>query len=507
MVRALVHLCRRWPAVIGLVSLLFAGSASAFPFAPLRMGGTPFEGTADGEASALWYNPAALVLSKDIRFSLFGNARLMRGEIDRESICPSTGAPGACGGATGFAPQSVQRDYVTGLGAAVFAINDSVSLAFGVVTPWLSCPTGASCPNANRPPSSYLGASESFTTIYYSLAAALRISSKLVVGGGISIVDATARMSFDRDTALDGGSATTATAGHENPNYAARVSASGDGGRFWESRVGSLPKPSGVATTLGFLIQPTPRLVFGASWQRVFATSPVFTSASPLGATVTAPPAAGDPCHGPCTGGDAILYSLPDVWQTGGRFIIYPDKLELEASARVITYGGYSRTDPTQLGVVVQLAGAPVSQAKTPASLPMDLGLQPEFAAEVGLRWQARPSLRIGGSLVLASSAVDSARVSATAFDGNKIDGMLGAQWQPVRWLRLVAAYGLTWMMPVTGNGQDPQATVRCVDSQYSVDACADTVAGRGLPSNAGTYSALIHHVTLGAEFQIDIHR
>jgi hypothetical protein len=212
---------------------------------------------------------------------------------------------------------------------------------------------------------------------------------------------------------------------------------------------------------------------------------------------------------GPCRGGADIAYSLPDVFHLGAR-ILLTEKLELSTWGRLTLYGGYgTSSDPAFRGVVVRLAGAPVTQAGAPEQIVLARSLQPAFAAEVGLRYRPITALRIGLSFVGESSAVPEAYVNAAAVDAPKVDITAAVEWRPRPFhirsaeigFHLGASYGLTALFPVSPNpgAFDPNARVRCVDAHYSLDACADDLAGRGLPSAAGHYSLVMHHLTASA--------
>jgi hypothetical protein len=520
---------RRRPRRAGLFLLfLFLVALSypvwALPFLEPRIGNTPFEGPADWEATALFWNPAALGPLRGRRLTLLGSGRLGRGTIARTPICTSTGLPGPCtGGGTdtrSFAPVALAQDHFSGFGALTWNFSENLTLAFGVFGPWLSCPSGSRCRATAQggsggisPPTEYQLQSESFTTIYFTAGAAFRLGRKLHLGVTISAVDSFAEVSFYRDTTLDRGSAgvgmpcdsSGTPCGYENPSGAQRVRIRGDSGTFWQTSISrGVPLPTGIGTNLGLLYHPTERFWLGFSWQRVFPLQGgIYTSGSANRTEVTPALSAGAPCGGgPCRGGGAILYSLPDVWHLGARIFLRED-LELSLWGRVVTYGGYNRNETPLLGLVLRLNGTPVTRAGVPNEIVIDRGLIPQFTGEIGLRWQVRSWLRVGGAFLAGSSAVRRDYVSAGSLDAPKVGGIVGVEWRVRRWLGLMSAYSFTGYLPTTTRGaQDPGATVRCVDAQYNIDVCGETLAGRGLPSNAGRYTYGVHNFTLGVFFQ-----
>ena len=226
----------------------------------------------------------------------------------------------------------------------------------------------------------------------------------------------------------------------------------------------------------------------------------MYSTGSAVGARVTNPDGSADCAGAGCVGGDLLLYSLPDVWAAGAR-VLLTDRIDLSAWGRLVTYGGYGRDDPAQLGRVLRLSGDAVTRGAAPKQIIFDHGLLPQFIGEFGVRWLLVPQLRVAGSLITTTSAVSTASLDAAAFDAPKIDLTVGAEWRVARWLRLVAAYGFTFFIPSdpTPGAFDPRRTVRCVDSRYDADLCNDVVYGRGLPTASAAYGMTQHHFALGA--------
>jgi hypothetical protein len=314
------------------------------------------------------------------------------------------------------------------------------------------------------------------------------------VGVSVALANSWEKLSFDRDGALDGGSATVAQAGYENPAWAQRI----------RVRTGGIGAPSGISTGFGILVRPVDKLALGASWTRMF---PLFTETGSFGGAVDVGAdvaSARASCGGPpsCGGGAAIGYDVPDVWALGARLQL-PRNLEASAWLRVVVYGGYSASPVRDL--VVQLSGDATTETGAPPRMVLARALRPTVAGELGLRWRPLAWLRVGASLVAESSAIPSELVNAEAIDAPKLDLMLGAEWR-LRWFRVTFAYGFTgrFLFGTQGSGFDPGATVRCVDARYAIDACTDALAGRGLPAAAGSYSLYTHRFSLGLAFQYD---
>jgi hypothetical protein len=495
--------------VLALVGVLCAATpAAAYPFLSLRPGFTPFEGPTDPELSSIWWNPAALVQVRGFHVALHGQLALERGAIDRSSICLTSGVPDAgCdpSNVRAFSSVPIDEAQVNGFGAIAWDFRtENLTIAFGAFAPWQahrSFPDGGN--GSIGTPTAYHLRGEDFTTIYYALALAVHVFSQLDVGASLALADSSARLAFDRDTALDGGSATVARAGYENPAFAQHLALRGDGGSFWSTSVlpSGIPAPAGLEFALGALYHPSARVAIGFAWRRMF---PLFRSgygsSDALGATVTGPA----PCDArTCRGGVSIDYDIPDVYHLGAR-IRLRDDLELSTWARLVVYGGY---EGGTRDLTVRLSGDPVDLGAVPSQIVLARALVPAFAGEVGLRWRPRPALRLGASFIAETSAVPADHLNAEAIDGPKLDGMLAAEYR-FRFLRFTVGYELTGLFLLALNSPqpgafDPRARVRCVDSANSLDACGDSLAGRALPTSAGRYSLLAHRfdVGLGVDF------
>jgi hypothetical protein len=503
------------------ILLLLSAPSSAFPLLDLRPGGTPFEGPADAAPTAIWWNPAALALLSGLHFQVDAGLLAHRGTYDRAALDTTTGLPSPTGDRT-FPRVALDDDRFHYFAGAVWDLrSDTFRLGLALHAPWDSTlALGGGNPLAL--PSSYHLVSETFRNIYVSLAIALKLDPHWMVGLTISAVDSTTDLVFDRDTALDGGGAGVRSpsprcgnqpCGFENPAAAARLHVHGDGGAIRIDGKDVLPVPAGLGMTWGVLTHYD-RLWMGASWSHVFPLlghgsgyEQTYETPSAVGAELTPAPGLGPVCGGgPCRGGADIAYSIPDVFHLGAR-ILLTETLELSTWGRLTLYGGYGTSrDPAFRGLVVHLSGAPVTQGGAPEQIVLARGLRPAFAAEVGLRWRPIVPVRIGLSFIGESSSVPSDYVSAAAIDAPKVDVTVAAEWRPrpfhvrgAEWgFHLGVSYGLTALFPMqpSPGAFDPNARVRCVDGSYALDACADDLAGKGLPNAAGTYSQILHHLT-----------
>lgn len=512
--------------------VLQASAARAYPFLALHPGGTPFEGPTDPELSAVFYNPAALGPLRGAHIGGVGQLVVAHGSVDRDPICLDTGQPGSgCTQSRSFPSAKFADVSGAGLGGLVWDFrNENLALALITYAPWESHRSFASAGNgaagSTDTPTAYHLRREDFTLAYVALGASFKLSRIITVGVNVSAVDGVVSLAFDRDTALEphncpnaaraadgscsqptwpGGSTTIAEAGYENPAYAERLQLRGDGGKFW----GGIPTPTGLSIGVGGLLKVSERLMLGASWTRMF---PLFVSAGRFGVgdlqgASVQPAAKLDPAKvcgesGTCTGSAVIAWDVPDVYYLGARWKLRED-LDFATTVRLVMYGGYQRS-ARERAIVLQLAGDPVERAGTPSRILLGRSLVPAFAGEAAFRWRMRDNLRIGFSVAGETSAVPGIAVSPEALDGPKVDLLVGVEMRVSRTVRVYGGYDFTGTVftalnrPSPGS-YDPRAAVRCVDASYALDACAATLDGRGLPTAAGSYTLVTHHINLGA--------
>ena len=488
-----------------LLWLALLGAAAAFPQLALRPGGTPFEGPTDAEVTSLWWNPAAIGSMRGLHLHLSGQLLVNQGSVQRASICSMTGLPGDCGDRSFPSAPIDNSGRNLGWGGMAGVTWDfrqeNLTIGFGVMMPWEQHRTfsGADTAAAGSGglPTAYQLRSEDFRTLYFAIALAVKLSQKLSIGAGVSVIDTWASMSFDHDTALDRGSAGVGSAGgFESPTAAARIRVSGDGGSFWRL----VPSPSGLAISVGAVVQPVGWLYLGASWSKAFpfnGDNGRFQSARAVDSSVVAAAGQCATYGGTCPGGAAITYDIPDVWHLGARMLL-PHDVELSAWGRVVVYGPYNRSNPTDEAIVIQLSGPAGESAGVPSRIVLARGLQPAVAGELGVRWRPLRPLRLGLSFIAESSSVAQPYLSAAALDGPKLDGMAAGELR-LGWFRLMVGYELTGFVLGTVNpgAYSPAYTTGCANNDHSLPSCGDALAGRGQPSNAGTYSLLSHRFSL----------
>ena len=468
-----------------------AGRAAAVPLLTPRAGGTAFEGPTDFEPAAIWYNPAALAGLRGVHASFNAIYQGTRGAYQPRS------GDGAL----------LSDDAFRYFGGLTWDFRlETFTFGMAVYAPWdtrLTVRDPASAA-ALASPTDYHVVEQRMRHIYVSLAGAVTIDPRFLrVGVSISPILSATEITFFRDGSLDGGSARAAE--HGTPEAAQRFQLRGDGGVFWNV----MPKPAGLAISLGVLTNPIERLFIGVSWAHVIplpATSASYDrpyeQPDSLGAQVTWRDPGG--AMRSATGATSVSYTLPDVWHIGARALLRAD-LEVSNWVRIVTYGGYGGSDdPAMRALVVRLGGPLAQQVGAPERLVFDRGLRPSVAVEAGLRYRPHARVRLGLSAIYESPAVPATHVTLAALDGHKVDVAAGIEVRPVRWLRLSATYAFSWLHAAPSPGAfDAAARVRCVDSRHALDACADDIAGRGHASAAGSYDVAVHRVSggLGVDF------
>src|SRR5262249_35581316 len=148
-----------------------------------------------------------------------------QGAVERAPIDSATGLPG--GAADRRFPSAPIRDVsFRYFGAATWDFGlDTLTFGFAVSAPWdafRSFPDDGSGSSLALPTGYHL-ASESFRNLFFSVALALKLHPRWLIGLALSPVDSFADLTFYRDSALDGAQCDGAPCGFENPRAATRI--------------------------------------------------------------------------------------------------------------------------------------------------------------------------------------------------------------------------------------------------------------------------------------------
>jgi long-chain fatty acid transport protein len=465
-----------------LVSLLCPLAARAHPLLAPRPVPDAIAGPADPHVAALFYNPGALGPLRGVNLFLDGGLRIPTGTIARD---PVEGRPG------GTATISA-ADFDAFVGATWDLRTNRITLGVAVYAPYVELSSFG-----NDSAVRYQEIKQRYVLLNETVAAAFKVTDRFSFGAAFNMTESWIDYRFARDVAAASGSPAVdapngpcgaSPCGLENPLAAERLRLNGFG---W-----------GPGFSIGVLGRPTDRLWLALSYiSHVFDTGsqPLRgdrgTRVYPAPGTACSDPAADDPRT--CNGGLVLKLAVPDVIYAGARVTV-TRRIELDAVLRWVHYGAQSQLDvSTQGDTLPQLAVAGRGYALPPQFL-LDRGLQDAWMVGLGGRFAVGDKLRLAPSIYFETSAVEAGAVSAAAIDAPKLDLALTAEWRPVRHLIVGAHVGVTaYVLDRVDSRFSARAEARCVDARFSLDACAASDAGDGLPSASGRYTYVVPHLGL----------
>jgi hypothetical protein len=417
-------------------------------------------------------------------------ARLDTGTIQRSAINTSTGLPGA-GANLSFAPidpLAVTPGGFIGLGFEGGPFDACLSL----YTPFTRVQHfGDSGVGATDGPGRYHAFEQIEYDTYATIATGIRLSDRIFVGLGFSLVFSQVHLGFDRDTALDGGTPVVSTTGYETNDHAERINVSGQGtsGAFsvgFATRIlGDAPSPDGLFVGGSYTSRP-----FSPSRSDVQLGPATFLqSTTPFNALIQTPSGAS------LAGIANIEYTLPDMLDLGARY--HQGKIETALTARYLDYGVLRTVD-------VRLFGADLASQGVPEHIARYRGLQATFNVDMRASYELSPTLWGTGGLILQTSEVPADNMNPSELDAPKASPYVSLEWKPADSLTLSAFYELGIPLPRTVNPgvYNPQFEVDCVDSHNDLNVCTDRRLGIANPTAAGTYNLLFH--TLSASMRYD---
>jgi long-subunit fatty acid transport protein len=472
-----------------VVAVLACGpAAQATPLLAPRMGGPELTGAALGTPTSVYDNPAAIGLRPGTHLLLAGDLRASSLTIARD---PIDGGPGGAP----LAFESVHdTSWTPGLFAGVTSDlgSPTVTVGLAVYSPIaeLGRLSGGDGSDPTAPARFHRVALRAFD-LRATLAAAFRVSSRLYFGIGFTVAQSTLRLSFARDTALDGGTAgvngpcptsdgATTPCGFENPAAAEQLDL--------DTSAQSLGFSAGVAVRI------TPRVTLGVA----FVSRPLGFGRSDIpgrgGATLRRSPRDG----GTTLEGTAeVRYGLPDMVTVGT--VWRPTPLwELVGNLRWHRLG-------TQQSFDIRLIGRAL-QGQVPERLVRYRGFSDVLSAELAARRPLGPRWTLTGSALFSTPAVDVQTVNAAAVDAPHVNLMLSSSVRVSRSWSALFGYEAGLYLPRTARPStfDPNDQLRCVDSLFDLGTCRPVNAGKGLPSAAGRYSLLEHNALLALRYDFD---
>ncbi len=457
------------------------------PLEDTTLGGAVFTGPAHPHATALYINPAALGLdSQGTHIYLDGSLRVDQLSVER-TIRDQDGNTSS----------ATPVDAVTlapGGTLAIYNVGSKVSA--GVA---LGVPQNDQFIENDGELGYHVLEGHHRRIAWLTLAISFRLTSRIRFGTGLSLGSTSMKLSFLRDTALEGGpgpdgigsDCNGSPCGIENPDAAERYD-------IEVSTPGALATQN-IGLSFGLMYQ-----VAQDWWLGIGVQSPVgFRSSLSLRGTATITPAPrdqrGPDPRVPYEADTEVVYELPQSVAVGVRGPIFPG-FELIAGAR---WQNFSRHDVIDLRIFGGDANAP---GDAPEWYPRYRGLRDVLVLEGGLEGSITGSTRIGGRLRVETGAAAADTLSPIQIAGPNatLVGGLEHRFGDGNNVVVSGSYGLTWFptTTVTTSKLEPSHYLDCVEQQLDIDACAPAAQGRGVPSAAGTYGRLSH----GARVAIRYH-
>ncbi len=457
------------------------GPARGSPLIDPFLGGVVFTGPTQAHATAIHYNPAAMLLDPGTHLYASGNVSLDRYGIDRADI----GFSGEPGDGTSFdtlTPQvitpsgfvGVYSDFNGQRGALGFAAYTSIAQRFISDEQDLRYHTLG-------------GHNYDFTT---TLAGSLRANDWLTVGFGISFSPySTFELGFAHDSALAGGTEGLQSDCNGSPCGAENPAASET------YRIEADPLFTNFAFSAGFIIRGPRDWIIGGGYEsppssglglrdrKVEVSGQVSAQLSPRDTGM------------PLSGQARVTYKLPQRWQLGARGPVLPD-YDFVGTIAWYQLGRHESYD-------VRMFGGDLVDAGVPDVFPRFRGFNDVFALDAGLEGRTARPLRLGGRVRIETAAVDATRISAKQVEGFNVTIAGGAELRLRDSFALTAGYALSWYPPVTADPSafDPGVQVACVDDNFPLDECAAAADGLGIPTAAGEYRRMRHTFTTGLRY------
>jgi len=126
-------------------------------------------------------------------------------------------------------------------------------------------------------------------------------------------------------------------------------------------------------------------------------------------------------------------------------------------------------------------------------------GFDWSLRTHAGVERQESARLRLGARLGFENSTVSASETSPMQVAGTRLSAAGGLEWRLAPPVVLGLAYSLSVLPAVDApaTGFDPRAQVACVDSGFDLDDCEASREGRGLATAAGSYTRLLHIMSL----------
>jgi long-subunit fatty acid transport protein len=458
------------------------GAASASPL-ETSSGAAVFTGPAHPHALSIYLNPAALGLTYPGQHLFLGTGvRLDQFRIQRRTVDAATGDvfTGATVKDVTFSPDL----------SAAFYTSIADRGYFGVL---FHTPFWQQFVNRNAVGYHVLGGS--FWQTLLSIAGSYRASSRFHFGLGLSIGISSLRFSFQRDTALEAGSAGArginsdcggVLCGHENPAAAQTIDVD-----VRTEGLRDLFSAENLALSAGVIIRPV-----GDWWVGISYVSPpgVIARLNIAGdAVVTQAPRDGGAV---IKGRSEVTLQMPQSVHVGVRGPIFAG-FDLVSGVR---WQNYSRQDDFD----IRLFGTDFQTAvDIPEWYPRYRGFADTWRGELGLESGEGARVRLGGRLRFETGATSSRRITPLEVSPLSFGTALGSEFRLSETLVLTAGYDLAWYPDVHAavSDFDPHKRLDCVDSNFQFDFCEGVRLGSAIPTASGDYRRFGHTFSLSIRY------
>jgi hypothetical protein len=468
---------------------LAAPRAHAAPLDEPFVGGLSFSGPTSGNVAAIYWNPAALGLTRGFQLMIGGSFRSTSIGVTRTD---PTGAPESASAHDLSQPIASPLGPGGFIGVSSDLGGDRIALGFATYMPFVQQLHFPISP-AGDEPTRYQALTIDLRNLALVPALAIRFGDDLRIGLSTGFLFSTGHLTFAEDTALDNGTCggapgSASAAPCEDPAAAARydvASGNGLGDAKFSVTLGAGAYYRWKKLELGLSYQSRP---LGSDVPGVEVAAPSTSvilpprAANATGVPVTCP--GGQSSR--CVFGD-ISYRLPDIVIGGATFHVAPG-VEVTAMVRWLRLYVHDRID-------IRLSGPTLDETRLPQHIVLYRGFHDVWDARARISYWWRERIRVGAMVRFETSAVDGNAVNAAAVDGLKIEPVLLAEVRIARRFWLGGGYGLTIMpaVNVTSSVFDPGLATTCADNNGDLanTACQARNAGQARPSADGHYTLL----------------
>lgn len=462
-----------------VVALLLSQAAHATPFVVPHLGGPVFVGPVDAHVTAMYWNPAAMGLLQGTHYYLSATGRLDWTQVERATVDTGSGEP-AAGGDKSFSPVSLVPLTVDNFAGAIFEISNDATFGLAVYSPFAENLTSDQA-------LAYHASGGLFYTETFSVGLAYRVEPWLIFGVTVNLLFSKLHLQFDRDTALDG---CTATPCSQHIETAANA-------EHYDLDAPLFEFPS-IDVSFGLILRLGDWTV-GASAANFFNALARNTVSLVGDAHVTTAASATPTPTATLDGKTTINFNLPATVDLGVRRRVFKD-LDLVVGARWTHLGTQNKLD-------LRLYGKALTAATIPDWIVRERGLDDVYWVEAGLELPPAQAFRWGVRARVSTGGVPEELVAIDQLDAPSLDLSAGVEVRLSTRVAVTGGYTLSLLAPrdVSDSAFSPSARIACNAASFDITlpACVAVRDGRGIPTAAGRYLRVGNALTLGLNIDI----